>query len=46
MRTAKTDQTGPMPRLICVFAGRIRHFIGCVMRRLIFIIHVNVLLRN
>ena len=22
MRTAKTDQTGRMPRLICVFAGR------------------------
>ena len=23
MWTAKTDQTGQMPRLICVFAGRI-----------------------
>ena len=34
MRTAKTDQTGRMPRLI-VFAGRTCHFIGFVMRRLI-----------
>ena len=35
MRTAKADQTGRMPRLICVFAGRIDHFVGFVMRRLI-----------
>ena len=30
MRTAKTDQTGQMPRLICVFALRISHFVGFV----------------
>ena len=24
----KTDQTGWMPRLICVFAGRTCHFVG------------------
>ena len=35
MRTAKTDQTGQMPRLICVFAGRTCHFVGFVMRGLI-----------
>ena len=29
------DQTGWMPRLICVFAGRICHFVGFVMRPLI-----------
>ena len=34
-RTAKTDQTGRMPRLIWVFAGRTDHFLGFVMRRLI-----------
>ena len=33
MRTAKT-QTGRMPRLIGVFAGRTRHFVDFVMRRL------------
>ena len=32
MRTAKTDQTGRMPRLIWVFAGRTYHFVGFVMR--------------
>ena len=31
-RTAKTDQTGRMPRLIWVFAGRIGHIVGFVMR--------------
>ena len=31
--TAKTDQTGRMPRLIWVFAGR-THFFGFVMLRL------------
>ena len=44
MRTAKTNQTGRMPRsatgqvprLIRVFAGRTYHFVGFVMRRLIF----------
>ena len=28
------DQTGRMPRLIWVFAGRTGHFVGFVMRRL------------
>ena len=32
MRTAKTDQTGRMPRLIQVFAGRTDHFVCFVMR--------------
>ena len=36
MRTAKTDQTGRMPRLIGVFVGRTGHFVGFVMRQLIF----------
>ena len=36
MRTAKTDHTGRMPRLIWVFAGRTCHFVGFVTRRLIF----------
>ena len=30
-----SDQTGRMPRLICVFAVRTGHFVGCVTRRLI-----------
>ena len=30
-----SDQTGRMPRLIWVFAGRTRHFVGFVMRWLI-----------
>ena len=30
-----SDQTGQMPRLIWVFAGRTDHFVGFVMRRLI-----------
>ena len=34
-RTAKTDQTGRMPRLIRDFAGRICHFTGFVTRRLV-----------
>ena len=34
--TAKTDQTGRMPRLIWVFAGCTCHFVGFVMRWLIF----------
>ena len=29
-----SDQTGRMPRLIWVFAGRTCHFVGFVMRRL------------
>ena len=36
MLTAKTDQTGRMPRLIWVFIGRTCHFVGFVMRRLKF----------
>ena len=37
MRTAKTDQTGRMPRLIRVFAGRTCQFVGFVMRRLNYV---------
>ena len=29
------DQTGRMPRLVCVFAGRTWHFVGFLMRWLI-----------
>ena len=36
MRTAKTDQTGQMPRLICVFLLRINHFVGFVIRLLTY----------
>ena len=32
-----SDQTGRMPRLICVFAGRTGHFVGFVMLQLIVI---------
>ena len=32
VRTAKTDQTGRMPRLIWVFSDRTGHFVGFVMR--------------
>ena len=32
-----SDQTGRMPRLIWVFAGRTDHFVGFVMRQLIFV---------
>ena len=35
MRTAKTDQSGRMPRLIWGFAGRTGHFVGFVVLRLI-----------
>ena len=31
-----SDQTGPMPRLIWVFAGRTCHFVGFDMRRLMY----------
>ena len=31
-----TDQTGRMPRLIWVFAGRTCHFVGCVTMRIIY----------
>ena len=37
-RTAKTDQTGRMPRLIWVFTGRKVHFVGFFMRRLKFML--------
>ena len=33
-----SDQTGRMPRLIWVFAGRTCHFVGFVMRQLIYCI--------
>ena len=36
MRIAKTDQTGQMPWLICVFLLRISHFVGFVMRMLTY----------
>ena len=36
MRTAKTDQTLQMPRLICVFCLRISRFVGFVMRLLTY----------
>ena len=35
MQTAKTDQTGRMPRLISVFTGCTGHFVGFVMLQLI-----------
>ena len=35
MQTAKTDQSGRMPRLIWVFAGHTCHFVGFVVLRLI-----------
>ena len=38
---AKTDQTGRMPRLIWVFAGRTCYFVGFVMRRLIYQVITN-----
>ena len=31
-----SDQTGRMPRLICVLAGRTGHFVGFVKRGLVF----------
>ena len=36
MRSAMTDETVWMPRLICVFAAHIGHFVGFVVLRLIF----------
>ena len=41
MRTAKTDQTGRMHRLICVFAGRNGHFVGFVMWRLMYTLQLS-----
>ena len=37
MDSEDSDQTGQMPRLIRVFAGRRYHFVGFVMRRLNYI---------
>ena len=37
MRTANSDQTGRMPRLIWVFAQHTGHFVGFVMQQLILI---------
>ena len=34
-------QTGRTPRLICVFSGRSGHFVGFVMRRLMYILRVE-----
>ena len=36
-----SDQTGRMPRLFWVFAGRTGHFVGFVMRWLIFTLAIN-----
>ena len=36
-----SDQTGRMPRLICVFAGRNGHFVGFVMRRLMYTLQLS-----
>ena len=35
-----SDQTGRVPRLIWVFAGRTSHFVGVVMRRFIWCVHM------
>ena len=39
-------QTGRMPRLIWVFAGRTCHFVGFIMRRLNFGYDENEMTRN
>ena len=36
MRTVKTDQTGRMPRLICIFAGGTGNFVGFMAARIKF----------
>ena len=36
-----SDQTGRMPRLICVFAGRNGHFVGLVIRRLMYTLQLS-----
>ena len=41
MRTAKTDQTGRMHRLICVFTGRNGHFVDFVMWRLMYTVQLS-----
>ena len=37
-----SDQTGRMPKLIWVLAGRTSHFVGFVMRRVIFSLLSNI----
>ena len=46
MQTAKTDQTGQMPKLIWVFTGRTYHFVGFVSMWLNYYIHMYVLSVN
>ena len=41
MRTAKTDQTGRMPRMISVFAGRTGHFVDFIMLWLIYLFELT-----
>ena len=41
-----SDQTGQMPRLICVFAGRTCHFVGFVMRWLKSVSMLQNMLKN
>ena len=36
-----SDQTGRMPRLICVFAGHNGHFVGFVIRRLMYTLQLS-----
>ena len=36
-----SDQTGRMPRLICVFSGRNSHFVGFLMRRLMYTLQLS-----
>ena len=46
MDSEDSDQTGRMPRLICVFAERTSIFVGFVMRRLIFGCSILTVLSN
>ena len=41
MRTAKTDQTEQMHRLMCIFAGRNGHFVGFVIPRLMYTLQLS-----
>ena len=43
MRTAKTDQTGRMPRLVWVFTGRTFHFVSFVLRFCHALAHISFL---
>ena len=36
-----SDQTGRKHRMICVFAGRNGHFVGFVMRRLMYTLQLS-----